>query len=186
MFGLCCCVLLLAGQQALAQYGDAEGAGDFGEALAVDLNSVHEHGEGAEDEQQRLESLLHWSISNSNPQALHEAAVEATKREAVKDMLEQRKRVRELLDYMNQQPTETDLLKEAIGLVGNASQADSVRLHALRAMQVCARHVACGQPCSVRSPLDADASARRMPVPSCHRNAHIRPVATSGVPCSPW
>lgn len=131
-------LLLFAAVHTLAQYEDGQ-PGDFGESLAysaVNLNAAHGGDDDAQDEQQRLESLLHWSISNSDPQALRDAAVEATKREAVQDLLEQRKRVRELLDYMNAQPTETDMLKEAIGLVSDLSKSDAVRLHALKAMQV--------------------------------------------------
>ena len=107
---------------------------DFGAALIDSLAAAH--GDGGETEEERLESLLHWSISHSDPRKLAAAAGEAEKRQTVADLIAQRAKVKELLDYMNAQPTETDLLKETIAMLVNDSTPEVGRLHALKGMQV--------------------------------------------------
>lgn len=107
---------------------------DFGAKLIDSLASAHGSEGGSEEE--RLESLLHWSISHSDPLKLAEAAGEADKRASVADLLAQRARVKELLDYVNAQPTETDLLKDAIAMLVNQTTPEVGQLHALKAMQV--------------------------------------------------
>ncbi|PNH00162.1 Ribosomal RNA-processing protein 8, partial [Tetrabaena socialis] len=110
---------------------------DFGEAIvgeAVDLNAAQDAVDG--EEARSMESLLHWAIANSDPDKLAAQAEAHVRQEVVRDLKEQRQRVKELLDHVRAQPTETDMLKEGIAILRRPGASDAELLAALQALQV--------------------------------------------------
>ncbi|PNW80578.1 hypothetical protein CHLRE_07g323500v5 [Chlamydomonas reinhardtii] len=83
-----------------------------------------------------MEDLLHWAISHSDPAKLAAAAEEAQRVQVVKDLKEQRRRVKELLDHVRSQPTEADMMREGIDILRRAGASDTELLAALQALQV--------------------------------------------------
>eukprot|EP00198_Chlamydomonas_reinhardtii_P011534 XP_001700871.1 predicted protein [Chlamydomonas reinhardtii] len=75
-----------------------------------------------------MEDLLHWAISHSDPAKLAAAAEEAQRVQVVKDLKEQRRRVKE--------PTEADMMREGIDILRRAGASDTELLAALQALQV--------------------------------------------------
>lgn len=94
----------------------------------------------AEDPKQ-LESLLHWAIEHSDPQKLRQMAAGSSSsggaegegsEDAAADLEARRQRVRELSAIMDAaQPSETQLLKTYIGLLGDSGSTSEQRLGAL-------------------------------------------------------
>ncbi|GFR47185.1 hypothetical protein Agub_g8777, partial [Astrephomene gubernaculifera] len=110
---------------------------DFGQAIvneAVDLFAAN----SGEDERdpRSMEDLLHWAIANSDPGKLAAQAEEAQRIQMVKDLKEQRRRVKELLDHVRSQPTETDMLKEGIAILRRPAASETELLAALQTLQV--------------------------------------------------
>ncbi|KAG2493284.1 hypothetical protein HYH03_008420 [Edaphochlamys debaryana] len=110
-------------------------AADFGANIVGDVG-IEPHGEFDENDPQSMESLLHWAISNSNPEKLSAQAEEAAPLQMVKDLKEQRRRVKELLDHVSAQPTEVDMMKEGIDILRRDGASDTELLAALQALQV--------------------------------------------------
>lgn len=109
---------------------------DFGSQIvteAVDLSAAQElaDGAGAED----LEGLLHWAISHSDTEELRKRAESVMQEEAVNTFLERQKRVKELVDYMNSQATETDLVREALSIISAVNSTEREKLYALEDLQ---------------------------------------------------
>lgn len=73
------------------------------------------------------EHLLHWAISHSDPEALRQAA-SAQREGLLADILEQRQRVQELKDIMEQLPSETELMKDALTVIGDPSISEDEKL----------------------------------------------------------
>ncbi|GIL44565.1 hypothetical protein Vafri_2090, partial [Volvox africanus] len=111
---------------------------DFGQAIvgeAIDLFSS-QLGDDGSDDPRSMEDLLHWAISHSDPEKLASQAEEAQKIQMVRDLKEQRRRVKELLDQVRSQPTETDMMKEGIAILQRPGASDTEVLAALQALQV--------------------------------------------------
>lgn len=75
--------------------------------------------EGGEVGEKELEGLLHWAVSNSDPDRLSAAASEHRRR--IRDDPEyvgaRRERVQELVATMSQQPTDFELMEDAVAVL---------------------------------------------------------------------
>ncbi|KAI8467908.1 MAG: hypothetical protein J3K34DRAFT_24864 [Monoraphidium minutum] len=87
--------------------------------------------------EEQLESLLHWAIEHSDPAVLAERAgrQEKSEEEVVQEFLERKKRVKELYDAVNAQPTEADLMTQAIAAVKAEGAAPDALVAALQDLQ---------------------------------------------------
>eukprot|EP00873_Tetraselmis_striata_P006122 jgi/Tetstr1/426386/TSEL_016698.t1 len=88
----------------------------------VVADDIGDEGEAEEG----IESLLHWAISNSDPESLRKQALAASGGEAqklnltdLKELADRRQKVREAIEAFASEPTEAELIKEAIALIEN-------------------------------------------------------------------
>jgi len=106
---------------------------------AVDLQAAQEAALGQEqkNEAKNMESLLHWAIEHSDPKVLAEQAAQVKEDEAITDMLDKkRKRVKELVDIMNSQPSEAQLMRDALRQLTAPDSGLDDKVKALQALQI--------------------------------------------------
>eukprot|EP00193_Tetraselmis_chui_P005625 CAMPEP_0177759766 /NCGR_PEP_ID=MMETSP0491_2-20121128/4903_1 /TAXON_ID=63592 /ORGANISM="Tetraselmis chuii, Strain PLY429" /LENGTH=318 /DNA_ID=CAMNT_0019275609 /DNA_START=86 /DNA_END=1038 /DNA_ORIENTATION=- len=100
--------------------------------LAVDVQSVTSNEGSAEIKgEPELESLLHWAISNSDPGVLQQQALAASGKEGTKKSVEElrelakrRAKVREAIEAFAEEPTETELIEEAVAILNSYLSSD--------------------------------------------------------------
>jgi len=78
-----------------------------------------------------MESLLHWAITNSDPEKLRKQALTASagdnKRmtvEELKELAASQARIREAIDAFSEEPTENELMQEAIDIIKSFVEGD--------------------------------------------------------------
>ncbi|GAB4817589.1 hypothetical protein N2152v2_004635 [Parachlorella kessleri] len=83
-----------------------------------------------------MEDLLRWAIVNSDGKELEQQAVEARRPAPGGDFLERQQQLATLLQAVKEQPTEAELIVEALTIVRNASEPAVVRGNALKALRI--------------------------------------------------
>ncbi|GMH38476.1 hypothetical protein BSKO_06360 [Bryopsis sp. KO-2023] len=90
-----------------------------------------------DDSEQSLQGLLNWAIENSDPEVLRQQAESFERGEMSQEELDMsRMDVKELMDMMASQPSETDLLKEALAYLKDGGLTEEEHSSVLLAIQV--------------------------------------------------
>ncbi|PRW58654.1 hsp70 nucleotide exchange factor FES1 isoform X1 [Chlorella sorokiniana] len=101
-----------------------------GPAAVVTGGAATLQGKGEQD-------LLKWALSHSDPEALRAAAAAARKAADAgsSEFAEKQQRVQALLDAMKGEPTEAELMQEAVAILHNASSTRQQQGNALEALR---------------------------------------------------